>query len=183
MFAENPENVLDVNQVAGLEIVPLNWFINAMQRALERVRSIGWNDVIGQYAAVAETLFWIDIVEAQLRKRYPEHYKVALDDQSSDVQPLLKGLLWARNRITHEVDEVIYLLATATSADSFAAEWMWQSMPPRPAGLHQDPAGQAAYESAVVGKNVVDSLLDITVCLGQAMARMWMVYGQDEQPS
>jgi hypothetical protein len=95
-----------MSQVAGLEIVPLNWCITAMQRALERVRSIGWNDVIGQYAAVAETLFWIDIVEAQLRKRYPQHYKAALDDQSSDVQPLLKGLLWARNRITHEVDEV-----------------------------------------------------------------------------
>ena len=44
-----------------------------MQRAFEQVRSIGWNDVIGQYAAVAETLFWIDIVEAQLRKRYPQH--------------------------------------------------------------------------------------------------------------
>jgi hypothetical protein len=71
VFAENPKNVLNKDQVAGLEIVPLNWCINAMQRALERVRSIGWNDVIGQYAAVAETLFWIDIVEAQLRKRYP----------------------------------------------------------------------------------------------------------------
>jgi hypothetical protein len=170
--AQNPENVLEVNQVAGLEIVPLNWSINAMQRAFERVRSIGWNDVIGQYAAVAETLFWIDIVEAQLRDRYRPHYKAALNDQSSNVQPMLKGLLWARNRITHEVDEVQYLLATATSADSFAAAWTWQSIPPRPAGRYQDPDGHAAYESEVVGKDVVDTLLDATVCLGQAMARL-----------
>lgn len=161
-----------MNQVAGLEIVPLNWCVNAMQRALERVRIIGWNDVIGQYAAVAETLFWIDIVEAQLRERYPHHYNAALDDQSSKVQPLLKGLLWARNRITHEVDEVQYLLATATSADSFAAAWTWQSIPPRPAGRYRDPDGHAAYESVLVGKDVVDTLLDVTVCLGQAMARM-----------
>jgi hypothetical protein len=117
-------------------------------------------------------LFWIDIVEAQLRERYPHHYNAALDDQSSNVQPLLKGLLWARNRITHEVDEVQYLLATATSADSFAAAWTWQSIPPRPAGRYRDPDGHAAYESALVGKDVVDTLLDVTVCLGQAMARM-----------
>jgi hypothetical protein len=60
---------------------------------------------------------------------------------------------------------------------------MWQSIPPRPAGPHQDPAGHAAYEAAVVGKNVVDTLLDVAVCLSQVMARMWMDYGRDDQPS
>ncbi len=117
-----------------------------MLRAFERVRATGWNDVVGQYAAVSETLFWIDIVEAQLREKYSRYYEAALDDQPSDIRPVLNGLLWARNRITHEVDEIRYLMATATSADSFAAEWTWQSLPPRPAVRCQDLDRYAAYQ-------------------------------------
>ncbi len=137
-----------------------------MQRAVERVRSIGWNDVVGQYAAVSETLFWIDVVADQLRTKYARHYNAALNDQSFDAGSMLKGLRWARNRITHEVDEIHYLLATAKSVEGFAAEWTWQSLPPRPQG--RDAEGHAAYQAAVAGRNVVNTLLAVTICLGQA---------------
>jgi hypothetical protein len=148
-----------------------------MQRAVERVRSIGWNDVIGQYAAVSETLFWIDIVEDQLRMKYARHYNAALDNQRFDARSMLKGLRWARNRITHEVDEIHYLLATATSADGFAAEWKWQSLRGRPKG--RDPEGHAAYQASLAGSNVVNTLLAVTTCLGQAASLSWMEYGKD----
>jgi len=46
---------------------------------------------------------------------------------------MLNGLLLARNRITHEVDQVGYLLATAKGLDGFAANWTWQYLPPRSA--------------------------------------------------
>lgn len=164
-----------------MEVVPLGWCIQSMQRAVERVRGTGWNDVIGQYAAVSETLFWIDIVEARLRTKYPQHYEAALNDRPSNLRPLLRGLLWARNRITHEVDEIHYFLAKAKSAHGFEAKWTWQSLPARPAGPYQDPDGHAAYESAVVGRDVVDTLLDVTVCLGQASTRMWMAYGNSRE--
>lgn len=171
----------DMEEIPGLAVVPLEWCIQAMLRAFERVRSTGWNDVVGQYAAVSETLFWIDIVEAELRRKYHPHYEAALNDQPFNIRSVLKGLLWARNRITHEVDEIHYLMATATSADSFAAEWTWQSLPPRPAGRYQDPDGYAVYESAVVGKSVVTTLLDVAICLGQAKSRMWMAYRDDHK--
>jgi hypothetical protein len=113
------------------DVVPLGWCIEAMQRSVERVRSIGWDDVVGQYAAVSETLFWIDIVETQLRVKYSRHYNDALDDQPHDLRPVIRGLLWVRNRITHEVDEIAYLLATPKDAEGFAADWRWRSHPPQ----------------------------------------------------
>jgi hypothetical protein len=42
-----------VEKIPGLEVVPLGWCIEAMDRAFERVRSTGWNDPVGAYAAVA----------------------------------------------------------------------------------------------------------------------------------
>lgn len=91
---------------------------------------------------------------------------------------MLNGLLWVRNRITHEVDEVSYLMATAKSSQGFAAEWTWQPLPPRPVGKYQRPDGHAAYQSTVAGKSVVSTLLDVTVCLGQAMSRISMSHAE-----
>jgi hypothetical protein len=156
----------------GLELAPLGWCVVAMQRAVERVRVIGWNDVVGQYAAVSETLFWVDIVEAQLRKRYRQHYDDALNAQCQDLRPAIRGLLWARNRIKHEVDQVGYLLASLKSPDDFTAAWTWRSLPPRPPGPREDRSGYAAYESAVAGRNVVEVLLEVIICLAQLHSRM-----------
>ena len=153
-----------------------------MYRRFENVRSIGWNDVVGQYAAVAETLMWIDIVEAQLRLKHTRHYEASLDDQPEPMRPMLRGAVWARNRITHEVDEVGYFLATAKSSEGFAAKWTWQSLPPRPPGRYQDPDGHAAYEMTLAGRGVVETLQSLVTCLGQAHRRMWQHYSEDHPP-
>ncbi len=70
------------------------------------------------------------------------------------------------------MNQVGYLLATPTSPDDFTAEWTWCSLPPRPPGLGEDPAGYTAYQSSVAGRNVVKVLLELTVCLAQAHSRM-----------
>jgi hypothetical protein len=89
---------------------------------------------------------------------------------------MLSGLRFARNRITHEVDEVGYVLAAAKQPDSFAATWTWQSLPPRPderqTALHQ------LYQQAIAGRDVVATLLEVTVFLGAARNRMWQHYGE-----
>jgi hypothetical protein len=89
---------------------------------------------------------------------------------------MLSGLLFARNRITHEVDEVGYLLAEAKQPDGFAAAWTWQSLRPRPgqrqASLHRD------YQETIAGRDVVETLLAVTVFLGAARNRMWQHYGE-----
>ncbi|MFI5036671.1 MAG: hypothetical protein ACHQFZ_10760 [Acidimicrobiales bacterium] len=167
-----------MDNIPGVEVVPLGWCVDAMCRALERVRDTGWNDPLGAYASVAETLFWIDVVDEQLKRKHRPHYEATLADQPEDVARMLKGLLFARNRITHEVDEVAYLLATAKGPDGFAANWTWQPLPPRPderqGALHSD------YEAVIAGRDVVDTLLIVTVFLGQARNRMWQSYGNDQ---
>jgi hypothetical protein len=165
------------SDVPGTEIVPLGWCVEAMQRAVERVRSIGWNDTVGEYAAVAETLYWIDVVEHQLSGNHQVHYEAALADQPGDAAMLLRGLSFARNRITHEVDQVGYVLARAKGSEGFDAHWTWQSLPPRPPGPHQQAGLHADYDAALVGKDVVETLLAALTCLGQAMSRMVMSYG------
>jgi hypothetical protein len=166
-----------VEKTPGLEVVPLGWCIEAMNRAFERVRSTGWNDPVGAYAAVAETLFWIDIVDEQHRKKYRQHYEATLAEQHDDVGRMVCGLLFARNRITHEVDEIGYIIGKTKRPDSFSATWMWQSLPPRPgekqATLHRD------YQETIAGRDVVETLLTVTVFLGAARNRMWQHYREE----
>jgi hypothetical protein len=147
-----------------------------MNRAVVRVRETGWNDPIGAYAAVAETLFWIDVVDEQLRRKYGSHYKETLGEQTEDVARMMSGLLFARNRITHEVDQVGYLLATAKGPAGFTANWTWQSLPSRPGDRQENR--HSDYESAIAGRDVVTTLLATTVFLGQARNRMWQNYGR-----
>jgi hypothetical protein len=167
-----------VSNVSGIEVVPLDWCVNAMNRAFERAREIGWNDPIGAYASVAETLFWIDVVDEQLRCKYQSHYDATLDKQTEDVAGMLNGLLFARNRITHEVDQVGYILATAMGLHGFAANWTWQSLPPRPgdrqAHRYRD------YEAVIAGHDVIATLLATTVFLGQVHHRIWQDHGRTE---
>jgi hypothetical protein len=170
-----------VEDIPGLEVVPLDWCVEAMDRGFERVRAAGWNDPVGAYAAVAETLFWIDVVDEQLRQKHRRHYEATLAGQRDDLRQMLSGLLFARNRITHEVDEVGYILAVAKRADTFAASWTWQSLPPRPGGdqavLHQH------YQETIAGRDVVKTLLAVTIFLGTTRNRMWQRYGQEQPDS
>jgi hypothetical protein len=170
-----------VDNIPGFEVVPIGWCVEAMGRSFERVRSTGWNDAVGAYAAIAETLFWVDIVDDQLRTRYQPDYEAALREQHEDVASVLAGLRFARNRITHEVDEVGYVFATAKEPDGFAAAWTWRSLPPRPgqrqAVLHND------YERAIAGRDVVKTLLIVTVFLRGVRNRMWQNYGKNEPDS
>jgi hypothetical protein len=167
-----------VDNIRGAEVVPLGWCVDAMYRAFERVREAKSNDPIGAYAAVAETLFWIYVVREQLERKYRSHYEATLAEQTEDVARLLNGLMFARNRITHEVDQVGYILATAKGPDGFAANWTWQSLPPRPGDNQGDR--HRDYEAVIAGRDVVATLLTTTVFLGQARNRMWQNYRNEE---
>lgn len=110
-----------MTKVRGIETVSLGWCVEAMNRAVVRVQETGWNVPIGAYASVAETLFWFDDVDEQLRCRYKSHYEETLVERTEDVALMTSGLLFARNRITHEVDQIGYLLATAKGPAGYAA--------------------------------------------------------------
>lgn len=164
-----------MNGAPNVEVVPLRWCVDAMYRATERVRGTGWNDPIGAYAFVAETLFWVDIVDKQLRENCQSRYEAALVDQPEDVARMMAGMLFVRNRITHEVDLITYLVATAKEPDCFAANLTWQPLPPRPGEKHDEL--HCEYEAVIAGRDVVDTLLVVTVFLGEVLNEMWKEYG------
>jgi hypothetical protein len=80
---------------------------------------------------------------------------------------VLAGLRFARTRITHEVDEVRYVFATAKRPDGWAVAQ-------RQAVLHSD------CERTMAGRDVAKTLLIVTVFLGAARNRMWQNYGKNE---
>jgi hypothetical protein len=166
-----------VSYVSYVEVVPLGWCVDAMYRAFERVRSTGWNDPVGEYAFVSETLFWVSVIDEQLRTKFLPHYETALAEHHEEMVRMLRGLRYARNRITHEVDGVAYVLAEAEGPDGFGANWTWQSLEPRPgerqSALHLD------YEALIAGHDVVETLQTVTMFLGQARNSIWQNPRQD----
>jgi hypothetical protein len=154
----------------------IDWSVEAMQRALERVRSIGWNDPRGAFTAMAETLFWICVVDDQLRTRHSAVYDAALAEDRASTERLLWGLRHVRDRITHAVDQIAYMVPTALSTSNFSAVWTWQSLPPW-ADIH-NPDRYHPYQAALAGQNVVDTLLQATIFLGAAANTAWLSYGR-----
>lgn len=164
--------------VPGTEIVPLMWSVQGMDRGSERVRSVGWNYPVGAFVAIGEMLWWIGVVDEQLRTNYPVIYEASLAEEPEPTRHLLSGLRYVRNRITHAVDWVSYAAATATNPSGFEAVWTWTSLPPRADGQHA--AKHADYEAVVAGRSVSDTLMQASLVLGTIANRVRTSYSTPE---
>lgn len=174
-FSSRP-TATQADPVVGFEFVPLDWSVEAMQRALERARSFGWNDPRGAFAVMAETVFWICVVHDQLRTRYSPAYKAAIAEDRAANARLLHGLRHVRDRITHAVDQVAYIEATPLSASDFTAVWTWQPLPPWD-DTH-NPDRYDDYQAVLAGQNVVDTLLQADIFLAATASTAWRNYGK-----
>lgn len=161
-----------MDDLPGLELVPLMWSVQAMQRALERVRSAGWNDPVGAFAAIGETLWWIGVIDEQMRTNYPAIYDASLANETSAMPQVLNGLRYIRNRITHAVDQVSYATATATNPRGFNAKWSWMPLPPRADG--RQTAAHLEYEAVLASKSVSDTLIQAVIFLAASANRIQM---------
>src|ERR1035438_1964332 len=88
-----------MEEIPGLEVVPLNWSITVMLRAFERVPGTGWEDPMGAFAAIGETLWWIGVVREGLDELYPGATSALAAREPQRIDELLAGLRFARNRI------------------------------------------------------------------------------------
>ncbi len=164
-----------IHAAPGAEFVPLEWSQVAMLRALERARSTGWNDPQGVFAAVGETVWWICVLDEQLRAPgYHLVYEAALAEEPPTTEPLLSGLRHVRDRMAHAVDEVNYLIATPTNAASFEATWTWRPLPPWRDTRH--PQRYEAYQAALAGRDLRDTLPVATVFVAGTATRAYRSY-------
>ena len=84
-------------------------------------------------------------------------YEQVVSEESPSTLTLLNGLRYARNRVTHAVDEARYLEGRVLGPDGFGAAWFWQSVPPRVDGRQPDEHDD--YEKIVAGKLVQSTLV------------------------
>ena len=129
---------------------------------------------------MAETLFWANIVDIQLRQKHGRHYNEALDRQPAGVRPTLDGC---------------YGCVTGSLTRSISPG---TCRPPQPAAKASLPNGPGARSllglpvgssrmSVVTlrtcprlqARDVVKVLLSVVTCLGQASAGTSMAYDQD----
>ena len=70
----------------------------ALEDALKR---IGTYDPDNRFAPLAETLLWIDLIDTAFRKDDGDKYVEARKEKPGGI--LVRGLRYARNRLTHDV--------------------------------------------------------------------------------
>ena len=63
-----------MDNISGVEVVPLWWCVDAMHHPFERPWEAGWNDPIDAYSSIADTPFRIVVVDEKLNCKYYVRY-------------------------------------------------------------------------------------------------------------
>ena len=111
----------------------LDWSITAMLAAINRVNMISAVNTDKAFAAIGEAVWWITVVDDNLRSRYGKAYAVAEKGTVPNPRDTMRGLRSARNRICHEVEITDFIESIASRpdlGDGRITAWAWQSVPP-----------------------------------------------------
>jgi hypothetical protein len=136
----------------------LDWSVAAMNAATERVNRINAVGLAEAFAAIGEAVWWITVVDDNVRDRHGKAYRRATRATTPNPTDTMRGLRSARNRICHEVEVVDFIVPVGSRpdrGDGRVSAWAWQSVPPPRSHASRDIAGHAAYESALAGQNIV----------------------------
>jgi hypothetical protein len=110
------------------------------------------------FAAIGEAVWWITVVDDNIRARYGRAHRRAMRATMPDPGETMRGLRSVRNRITHEVEIVDFIGAIGSRpdrGDGRISAWAWRSVPAPKSRAARDVAGHRAYESALAGRNIV----------------------------
>jgi hypothetical protein len=137
--------------------------MKALNDAADRVSKIAASDLPRAFAAIAEAVWWVTIVNDSLRHNHRAAYERAAALTSPDPTGALNGLRSVRNRIGHKVDLVDYIQPVASrewSADGRVTAWAWKHVAPpeqddRTGAQHRrDVELHQAYERELAGGNI-----------------------------
>jgi hypothetical protein len=148
------------NREDEIRLTAVGWSVEAMISAADRVSMIPANQPAKAFAAFAEALWWITVVNDSLVNRFPDAYVAAAKLWPPGVKDTVAGLRSVRHRIAHEVDLVEFFQPVASEFPYLGIErgitaWTWKSVPPPTRTFQRDVEGHQAYERAVAGQNVV----------------------------
>jgi hypothetical protein len=159
--------------INGTSATALDWSVVAMLDATNRVNTINASTVEAAFAAIGEAVWWITVVDDNLRDRYGKAYRRAAVLTVPPPGETMRGLRSVRNRIGHEVDVVEFVEAIGSRrdrGDGRVSAWAWRSVPPPKSRAARDTAAYRAYENAVAGLNIVHTFGVATGFLGLALS-------------
>jgi hypothetical protein len=136
----------------------LDWSVQAMMAAADRVNMIEAASLDEAFAAIGEAVWWITVVDDNIRARYGSAHSRAARGTAPNPSDTMQGLRSARNRITHEVEIVDFIEAIGARpdrGDGRISAWAWRSVPAPRSRAASAVAGHRSYESALAGKNIV----------------------------
>jgi hypothetical protein len=142
----------------------LAWSITAMSDTTKRLCRVRAADRPRAFAAIAEAVWWITMVDATLVRHHPDAYDSVMAGQNPAqrqlVEETLTGLRFVRNRIGDEADlgEFVEPGDTGLGAgEGRVTGWIWKAVP-EPALASLPPRGQAwemtryrAYQAYLAG--------------------------------
>jgi hypothetical protein len=135
----------------------LAWSITAMSDTTGRLSRVRTADRPRAFAAIAEAVWWITMVDATLVRHHPDAYDSVMAGQNPSqrqlVEETLTGLRFIRNRIGDEADLAEFVAA----GQGRITGWTWKPVP-EPALASLPPRGQAwemtryrAYQAYLAG--------------------------------
>jgi hypothetical protein len=148
------------NPAAGASA--LAWSITAMSDTTGRLSRVRTADRPRAFAAIAEAVWWITMVDATLVRHHPDAYDSVMAGQAPAqrqlVEETLTGLRFVRNRIGDEADLAEFIEPGETGpGEGRITGWTWKPVP-EPALASLPPRGQAwemtryrAYQAYLAG--------------------------------
>jgi hypothetical protein len=154
----------------------LAWSITAMSDTTGRLSRVRTADRPRAFAAIAEAVWWITMVDATLVRHHPDAYDSVMAGQNPSqrqlVEETLTGLRFIRNRIGDEADLAEFVAA----GEGRITGWTWKPVP-EPALASLSPRGQEwemtryrAYQTYLVGHAIGETFGRATEFLKLATA-------------
>jgi hypothetical protein len=161
--------------VAAAPAVAIDWSVTAMTEAAGRLSHADAWELARLAAAVAETVWWVTLVDATLVRYHPDAYEDALADKSvrqRETEETLEGLRYVRNQLGRAVEPVT-LIRPEPSATG-ATAWIWQPLPApaldslTPRARRWELSRYQAYQFRLAGRDIGRTFTRCTAFLQHA---------------
>ena len=158
--------------VAAAPAVAIDWSVTAMTEAAGRLAAAGW-ELPRLAAAVAETVWWVTLVDATLVRYHPRDYEKALAGtgvRRLETEETLAGLRYVRNQLGSSADPAAFIRPAADEGTA----WAWSPLPEpdlealTPRSRQWELGRYRAYRARLAGHAIAATFACCTEFLAQA---------------
>ncbi len=161
--------------VAAAPAVAIDWSVTAMTEATARLTTATW-ELPRVAAALAETVWWVTLVDATLVRYHPRDYQTALAGNVTrrrEIEESLEGLRYVRNQLGSSADPAGFI---GVPHGAPAAAWAWNPLPEpdlstlSPRARQWELSRYRAYQARLAGYGIGHTFARCTEFLTRAAA-------------